>query len=533
MLSRTRTLAAKACILMLEGAAGWGCVGQVSDGAATTNDAATNEAAPQPTNTHLDDPSMVGAAYIPEQTVRFDLPVPDTQEPTLPLCDLAITQVAAFQAVKATLWRDGEIVQGDPRLVAGKSALLRVFVSPGPRWPNGVARAKLTLTEPGGSIRVFELEKLMAGASTDNDGSSTFNFSVASNELTAHTHYRVDLDLGPQCKHIEASRRVPREGPLPLDAVEVPSLKVVLVPFIYNADNSGRLPVITPTTLETLRSTIVAMFPVRALDISVRQPVPTSVSLTNESFALLLDQVRSLRATDQPASDVHYLGLVAPSDSLETFCSGNCTAGLAFGNVTDDPGLRVGVSLGFEGPLALRAIVHELGHTLGLRHAPCNTSDALDPNFPHAKGLVGVWGFDERTRALQNPSVATDFMGYCQDPWISDYSFSRIQTRLRGFSAAGAALTSAIFTKEAFTSVLLTSQGRALISQTHLPGLRVGVPTHMATWTSDAGRVEPLSAYRLPVEDTASALWLVPSWVLARAGWLHLPGANLRLPLPR
>ncbi len=513
---------------MLGAAVGYGCVGQVGEGPSLTH-----EGAQEPNDPLYEDPSYMGTAYIPEQTVRFDLPVPDTEEPVLPPCDLAITQVAALQAVKATLWRDGEIVQGDPRLVAGKSALLRVFVSPGPRWPNGVARAKLILTEPGGSIRVFQLEKRMTGVSTDNDGSSTFNFSIASHELTAHTRYRVELDLGPECAHVMASRQVPREGPLPLDAVNVPSLKLVLVPLIYNADNSGRLPAITATSLEALRSTILAMLPVRALDISVRQPVPTNISLSNESFALLLDQVRALRAADQPAADVHYMGLVAPSESLGTFCGGNCTAGLAFGNVTDDPGLRVGVSLGFEGPLAMRAIVHELGHTLGLRHAPCNTSDALDPNFPHAQGLVGVWGFDERTRALQDPERASDFMGYCQDPWISDYSYSRIQSRLRGFAAAGTALTSATFTNEAFTSVLLKPQGRALASQTHAPGLRVGVPAQWARVTLDAGPEEPVNAYRLPVQDTESHLWIVPSWVLARAGWLHLPGAHpVRLPLP-
>ena len=74
----------------------------------------------------------------------------------------------------------------------------------------------------------------------------------------------------------------------------------------------------------------------------------------------------------------------------------------------------------------VRVLAHELGHNLGLRHAPCGTNvSGLDPWFPHRGGRIGAWGYDPERRALLDPK-AYDLMSYCWgNHWISDYFYNK------------------------------------------------------------------------------------------------------------
>jgi hypothetical protein len=64
----------------------------------------------------------------------------------------------------------------------------------------------------------------------------------------------------------------------------------------------------------------------------------------------------------------------------------------------------------------------------------------VDPDFPHAGGTIGVYVFDLQDNVLRSPS-SPDIMGYCGDPWISDYTYQgvldyRIATQAAGSVAA-------------------------------------------------------------------------------------------------
>jgi len=108
-----------------------------------------------------------------------------------------------------------------------------------------------------------------------------------------------------------------------------------------------------------------------------------------------------------------------------------------------------------------RIAAHELGHNLGLRHAPCGTDDegSLDPDWPldrdYADARIGVFGWDPRSGAVKDPAVTYDLMSYCGGPdttWISDYGFvkalpaavaARVDVAFAGGAAGGAEVAAA------------------------------------------------------------------------------------------
>ena len=74
-------------------------------------------------------------------------------------------------------------------------------------------------------------------------------------------------------------------------------------------------------------------------------------------------------------------------------------------------------------------IAHELGHNLGLYHAPCTPPgtviDDVDSAFPHPGARIGSWGYDSGTLIS---STRYDLMSYCHPQWISHYNFRNLLT---------------------------------------------------------------------------------------------------------
>ncbi|MEM7131733.1 MAG: Calx-beta domain-containing protein [Chloroflexota bacterium] len=74
--------------------------------------------------------------------------------------------------------------------------------------------------------------------------------------------------------------------------------------------------------------------------------------------------------------------------------------------------------------------VHELGHNLGIGHAPCGTTSGLDPNFPYADartsqvltGDSAYYGFHIYNQTIYPPTTK-DVMSYCSQKWIADWTY--------------------------------------------------------------------------------------------------------------
>jgi hypothetical protein len=74
-----------------------------------------------------------------------------------------------------------------------------------------------------------------------------------------------------------------------------------------------------------------------------------------------------------------------------------------------------------------RVLAHELGHTWGRFHSPCGNPGNLQLDYPYPGGNIGVFGVDVANQVLKAPSLP-DIMGYCANPWISDYTYRAVET---------------------------------------------------------------------------------------------------------
>jgi hypothetical protein len=94
--------------------------------------------------------------------------------------------------------------------------------------------------------------------------------------------------------------------------------------------------------------------------------------------------------------------------------------------VQTQPWVRVAVGLSKADAQATAHIVaHELGHGLGRRHIACSGDENKpDESYPYRDGSIGDWGFGVLDDQLRSPAAAADYMGYCDEDWVSDFGWN-------------------------------------------------------------------------------------------------------------
>jgi len=160
---------------------------------------------------------------------------------------------------------------------------------------------------------------------------------------------------------------------------------------------------------------------------------PATDAAWSDAFSTLLGELADLQTLEGAASTDYYAGF-APKQT-----SG--IVGLGY-----RPGHAVVVAdwIGYDAQVR-GFLLHELGHNLGLRHAPCGVTDA-DPAYPYADGTLGdaaryIWGYLPATSEWIDPTDASkhDVMGYCDGTTFSDYSWRLMQVHLTPADKATAA----------------------------------------------------------------------------------------------
>jgi hypothetical protein len=232
---------------------------------------------------------------------------------------------------------------------------------------------------------------------------------------------------------------------------------------------------------------------------------PLQPDNANGAWNTVLSELSALRLVED--SERHYYGVVRLG-----YTSG--LAGMGF--------IGLPIAIGYDDPADRgRIIAHELGHTWGRRHANCGGADNPDPNFPHPNGSIGRIGYDV-TDGLLKQRTTPDVMGYCGNPWISDYTYQNVMdfrgTALdRGSPARpqpallvwGRIAGGRVVLEPAFQvvtrPVLPNGPGAYAVEGTASDGSRVFGLTFEATEVADDPRGARHFAFAVPIDQRSAA----------------------------
>ncbi len=290
-------------------------------------------------------------------------------------------------------------------LVAGRDALLRVFSAAASNLvPVPPVRASFyagesevyTVDIPGkpGPLPV-EIDEGDLGVSA--------NVRILGGVLRPGLEMVVEIDPeGTLDPSLGIARRLPAEGRTPLDVYALPTMELTLVPFLWTQDpDSSIIATIAAIAVDPEGHKLMraprALLPASDWTVTAHDPVWTD-SPGNRS---LLAQTGAIRAMEGGRG--YWMG----------------ARGRARGGTAWMPGWA-SVSDMKDGWI----IAHELGHNMGLNHAPCGNPGITDGGFPHSGGRIGAWGYDAGADSLVPPG-APDVMSYCDPSWVSDYHFKK------------------------------------------------------------------------------------------------------------
>ena len=308
-------------------------------------------------------------------------------------------------------------------LVAGREALLRVFVTAGRDNDERLPPVRASFYLNGALAHVAEIAAKAGPIPTQVDEGSlarSTNATVPADIVQPGLEMVVEVDPdGTLDSGLGVARRIPETGRAAVDVRAVPPLDITLVPFLWreNPDSEILEPVREMAAdpeghelLEPLRT----LLPVGDLDVRAHEPVLTS---TNDGFELV-ELVGAIRTMEGGGG--YWMGAMSGRYGTAVVRSGGVGLGVK-SFVGLDTRLGTGAARHFA-----RVTAHEFGHNFSLGHAPSCGAGLPDPAYPMPDGSTGVWGYDFRDGSLVPPSWY-DVMGYCQfDPeWISDYHFSK------------------------------------------------------------------------------------------------------------
>jgi len=465
---------------------------------------------------------MPDAGSTPDASV----PPPDCDPMTAPPLAaraLGITDVTVNQAVSVPLVDNSTPVNArQAPLVANREGVLRVFVEPQPGWQPRDVTARLTL---GGTVRNAQARVTDASSATALD--STINFALAPGELAESTTFSVELLELDSCGTYAGAvngARYPASNAESLDADAAPGqFRIVLVPVRYRADGSDRTPTTDGATVARFRERMYGMFPLADLDVSIRQaPLDFDdvIGADGQGWSNLLNECLSLRANDGAASNTYYYCAVRPSDDPVDFCAQGCVAGLGPVPSAADTFNRAAIGLLYENGVA--TFVHEIGHTLGLSHAPCGGVSGADPDFPYSSGGIGVLGFDLAAQRLLD-TQHRDLMGYCGPVWISDYNYDKLYDRLVAVTAPAATSLKRAATPLALRPVIIDVDGTLSIGDTIWVDSAPRGEAVTVEWIGEAGQSEELRATLVRVSHLPGGILYVPELANLPA-MIRIPG---------
>lgn len=427
---------------------------------------------------------------------------------------VTLAQVAAYQSLKIPIMQNQSPVAAGSRVadvVQGRETLFRVFVTVDSGFVARELSARLTLVNDGSEQQYFAKQTISA-SSSDAESTSTFQIFVPPDEIKADTRYAVEVvECTPSPTGTVRAPRFPATGEAALDARATGVLKIAIVPITANS--------ITPDTsddaLAVYRDYLMAMYPATDVQLTVTSGINTSTPI---NWSNTLEQVRQKRQADGPAADVYYYGFLKPAPTIREFCRGGCTAGVGYVGSARSSGTRVALGLAFADESSAGIMAHEVGHNHGRNHAPCapgGNISGVDSGYPHSGAAIGVWGYDPRTRRLFSPDDSTDIMGYCDNKWISDYTYDALVARIATLNGAALQITAPEQVGR-FEVMLIDAEGPRWSKPFREPAEAFGEPELAEVFDASGDLLDYATVYRTEVGDIGSWTVLVPE---PQPGW--------------
>jgi len=444
--------------------------------------------------------------------------------------DVRIKEIALYQAVKVPLSASGEpVIARNAPVIIGKEGLLRVFVEPLSGFSSRMIEVELTLESAEGPAAPQTAMKMVSSASSDAELESTINFDIPGDQVTSDLKYSVALrDPAQGSGTVDPAARFPMaEGELiEMGARDAGPLRVMLIPYRYQGDGSGRLPAMENAQLELFQRYMHSFYPASQIEITMHEPVDYDAQVgPNTGWEQWLDFHCNLRTEEDPDPKLLYYGLMSPRDSLNAYGGG--IAGISPVPSASSNYGRCSVGLGFEGNVASSTMAHELGHSLGLPHAPCGVDGGP---FPYDDAFIGSWGYSLGAKELRDPTEYHDMMSYCDPAFISDYNFEKLFERIRYLNLQFDVLPAS---PVRYTRVLLDKTGvlsvRGQVTTKYVPG--GDDDARVVTLRDAKGRaLSSGKAFWLPFSEGGTGLWLVPQAANGTARSVRLGNTTVVLP---
>ena len=303
-------------------------------------------------------------------------------------------------------------------LVAGKRALLRVFVTAHQALDVGIPPVRATFYRNGIWVHTAEIPNRQGEIPRAVDEgvlSASANAEIPSSVVSPGLEMVVEIDPGGTLDPaLGLGGRIPETGRMALDVREVPPLDLTLVPLLWEeaSDRSILDEIEGLSADDDLFWPMRDLLPVRDFSLRVRRPLWTSMDPVVANSDELLAEIAALQVLDGAGG--YYMGILRHGGG-KALIPGTTSVSILNGTT----------------------IAHELGHNMALKHSPCGNVDAADLRYPYRDGTIGAWGYNFRTRTLVHPNTP-DLMSYCGPRWISDYNFSKAleYRRSREHSAA-------------------------------------------------------------------------------------------------
>lgn len=302
---------------------------------------------------------------------------------------------------------------GDVPLIAGRDALLRVFLtSDAPNAfyePDVVAR----FSREGAEVyrATIAAEQLVMPTFVDEgDVRRSYNAVIPGDHIQPNLQFVIEVDPDGILPLADGSQtRFPASGVAALDVVEVPPMRLTVVPVVEAAVPDFSVHDWTDGVADDSWQVglLRYAFPFSEFRARSRETHMTSLNLTSAEgqWGLVLE-LEALRTLE--------------NDSTYWYGAASSVNGYVRGVA------RLGGPVSMGQP-SVAELAHEVGHNLDLLHAPCGNPLRTDPGFPHRDGSIGAWGYDFRDGTMVSPRERRDIMGYCYaQGWLSDYYFEKV-----------------------------------------------------------------------------------------------------------